>query len=633
VLFRRIAALVALAIVAPHPVASAAAVSVPTGYQALSPVRVLDTRQGNRTTPNVPVKLRIANGPEGAAALVLNVTVTSSQSAGYASVYPCGDEVPITSNVNFLADQTIANLVMVRPGVDGLVCLLTDNPAHLIADLQGWFPADAYTPDPAPKRIVDTRVKNALVPAGREVVIVNDSSADAAEVINVTVTEPQASGWLTVYPCGTSRPFTSNVNFVAGRDAANLVIARAGETSAGWQVCAAATATTHIVVDHQGRINAPAGYRAITPVRMFDSRQPIGQSTATRLVAGKTVEVSFPIVSGMPAAATTASLNVTATDATSNGFLTVYPCGGSAPTASNVNVVVGQTVPNAVVTKLGPRGTVCVYASAPMHVVIDLQGWFDGATATLGVPITPPAWERHDAGVGTRLGYMAYLPPGYASNPGRTWPTIVFLHGSGEAGAGTGADLARMLDVGLPQLLRDKQAPSQATGFIVLVPQIPDSRHDPARLRTWLTQALSQFAVDRDRLYLTGLSLGGYGVFDYLGAYGDSNEFAAMAPIAGDLSSTVSCRAWEHTPLWAFHGELDQIVDPAGAIDTINTVNTRCKPSERLRFTLYGDVGHNSYDQTYDLRGMTPGWALPEFDPYDVDLYTWLLSHTRSLYR
>jgi dienelactone hydrolase len=608
-----------------------AAPVAPVGYQAMAPVRVLDTRQVGRTVANVPITLHVPSVPDIAAAVVLNVTVTGPVAAGFASVYPCGENAPVTSNVNFRGGQTIANLVVVKPGADGLVCVSTDTPVHLIADAQGWFPVDTYFPDASPRRILDTRSNDALVIGNHEVILVSNASPDQAEVINVTVTEPQASGWLTVYPCGSNRPFASNVNFVAGQDAANLVIARAGQTAAGWQVCATATATTHVVVDHQGTIGASAGYHTVTPMRMFDSRQPIGQAAATRLVPNRAVEVSFPVASGISSTTPTASLNVTATDATSDGYLTVFPCGSSAPTASNVNVVAGQTVPNAVVAKLGPNGTVCISASAPMHVVIDLQGWFDSG----GTPGPPSAskWETHDVGNGNRMGYVAYLPPGYSSSPGRTWPTIVFLHGSGEAGTGRGTDLAHVLDVGLPQLLRDNEAPTQALGFIVLVPQIPDARHDPARLRSWLTQTLPQFAVDRDRVYLTGLSLGGIGVFAYLGAYGDKNEFAAMAPTAGDFSSTISCRAWEHTPLWAFHGELDHIVDAAGVIETINDVNIRCKPTERLRLTMYGDVGHNSYDPTYDLRGMTRGWALPDFDPYDIDLYTWMLRHVRSATR
>jgi dienelactone hydrolase len=636
---RRLAALVAITSVISVPgsaereLASAAPI---VRYQAIAPLRVLDTRSAIGTskagkTTSLLLDKTLRQVPTDAAAVTLNVTVNDPDANGFVTVFPCGTSVPATSNVNFRAGQTIANLVIVRPNAVGAICLTSSTPTHLIADLQGWFPTGTFDPDELPIRTLDTRQTNTRVRGGSETVIAEAGASDRAEVLNATVVDPADDGWLTVYPCGTKPPLASNVNFVAGHDAANLVIARPGETSGGWRVCARASTDVQLVIDHQGQVLGNVGYSGITPMRVFDSRQPIGTASAARLVANKIVEVSFPIAAGMPTTASTAVLNVTATDASAGGFVTVFPCGSPPPTASNVNLDAASTVPNAVVTKIGPRGTVCVFTSSPTHIVIDLQGWFigDGAPA----PASSAFWESHDLAANNRMGYMAYLPPGYTSNPGRTWPTIVFLHGSGEAGTGRGADLARVADVGLPRLLRDNIAPVVARGFIVLSPQIPDSRHDPARLRTWLLQTLPQFSVDRDRTYLTGLSLGGYGVFDYVGAYGDTNEFAAVAPIAGDFTGTVRCAAWERTPLWAFHGELDRIVDPGGAIDTVLTVNDRCRPVERQRITIYGDLGHNSYDPTYDLRGMANGWARPDYNPYSPDLYTWFLTHTRSAYR
>jgi predicted peptidase len=164
----------------------------------------------------------------------------------------------------------------------------------------------------------------------------------------------------------------------------------------------------------------------------------------------------------------------------------------------------------------------------------------------------------------------------------------------------------------------------------VLAPQLPDSSGSPSRLRRWLAEVLPRYAVDRDRLYLTGLSAGGFGVFDYLGAIGDANEFAAMVPIAGGYTRGIICANWRRTPLWAFHGEVDPSVNPALAIDTVETVNGQCAPTEPLKLTTYPGVGHNSYDMTYDLSGMAPGLTNPERDPYDVDIYTWMLAHLRS---
>jgi predicted esterase len=608
----------------------------PSRYQAVAPIRVLDTRSavgvakaGKATA--VVIEKALRQVPADAAAVTLNITVNEPDAAGFITVYACGASPPVTSNANFQAGQTVANLVIARPNSLGQLCVSSSSPSHLIADLQGWFPAGTFNPDDVPIRTLDTRQTRTRVRGGAEVVIATGGASDRAEVLNVTAVDPVDDGWLTVYPCGLAQPLASNVNFVAGHDAANLVIAQPGETDDGLRVCARSSIDVHLVIDHQGQILGNVGYVGISPMRVVDSREPIGVATTGRLSANTTTEVLFPMAAGMPNTAGTAVVNVTATDSTAAGFLTVFPCGTTPPTASNVNFVVANNVPNGVVTKIGPRGTICVFTSAPVHLVIDLQGWFIGEGSP---PATSAAyWESHDVSASNRMGYVAYFPPGYRSNPGRTWPTIVFLHGSGEAGTGRGADLARVTDVGLPQLLRDNVAPAVARSFIVLSPQIPDSRHDPARLRSWLQQTRPQFAIDRDRTYLTGLSLGGIGVFDYVAAYGDTNEFAAVAPTAGGFTSSIRCAAWERTPLWAFHGELDDIVDPSGAIDTVLTVNARCQPAERYRITIYGDLGHNSYDPTYDLRGMANGWARPEYNPYSPDLYTWFLTHTRSAYR
>jgi predicted peptidase len=216
------------------------------------------------------------------------------------------------------------------------------------------------------------------------------------------------------------------------------------------------------------------------------------------------------------------------------------------------------------------------------------------------------------------------------SGHGRTWPTIVFFHGSGQAGSGTGAALDSVAVNGLPRLYEVGIEPAVAAGFVVLVPQNPDTTNSPPRVRLWLDEVLPRYAVDRDRLYLTGLSQGGFGVFDYLGAYGDSNEFAAMVPIAGGFNRAIRCADWTHTPLWAFHGEADPRVNVSGSINTVGFVNANCAPSERLRVTTYPGVGHDSWDLTYGLSGMAPGLTNPARDAYDVDIYTWMLAHVRS---
>ncbi|MGZ4793089.1 MAG: carboxylesterase family protein, partial [Ilumatobacteraceae bacterium] len=511
-----------------------------------------------------------------------------------------------------------------KPGTDGQVCVVTSVAAHLVVDLQGWFPVGSYDPLPVPLRVLDTR-NDPGVKVGMKVetLLVADQS-DGAVVANVTVVDPDGPGFLTVYPCGTTPPITSNLNFTKGEVVANLTVARPGTTG----VCAITTAPAHIVVDVQGHISAGSGYTPIIPVRMADTRAPIGVPVAGRVFTGQTIELSFPVMSGIPAVVDSAVMNVTATSSLGSGFLTVFPCDQPRPLASNLNIAPGETRPNLVLSQLSAQGTICIFANAPMQVVVDLQGWFPSATPP--PPVSAPERQHVDRTTGLEMGYLAYLPAGYNSSPGRTWPTIVFLHGSGQVGTGTGASLDSVAVNGLPLLYESRTEPAAAAGFIVLVPQLPDNTNNPPRLQLWMDEVLSRYGVDRDRLYLTGLSQGGFGTFDYLEYFGNTNEFAAMVPIAGGFNRVIECAEWRNTPLWAFHGEQDPNVNVAGSIRTVGFVDANCAPTEPMRLTTYPGVGHDSWDLTYTLSGMAPGLTDPSYNPYDVDVYTWMLGHVRS---
>jgi hypothetical protein len=158
---------------------------------------------------------------------------------------------------------------------------------------------------------------------------------------------------------------------------ANAVVTSIG---LGGLVCLFTYAPAHLVVDVNGYSPVGALYNALRPARLLDTRPgsptfdgrdagagPRGAGTITQLqVTGR---------AGVPGSATTVSLNVTATEAQGPGFVTVFPCGQPVPTASNLNFVAGDTVPNAVITKLGDGGRVCLFTYAPTHLIVDVNGW------------------------------------------------------------------------------------------------------------------------------------------------------------------------------------------------------------------------------------------------------------------
>jgi autotransporter family porin len=171
-------------------------------------------------------------------------------------VFPCGTDRPWASNLNFVAGQTVSNEVLVRPGADGAVCVYTTVSTQLVVDLDATFEAEgtaSFTPFVA-GRLADTRAETKLI--GGQVLEYTALAADedtpagaTAVTLNVAVTEPEAAGFLTVYPCGSDKPWASNLNFAAGQTISNHVTATLGE---GGKVCVYSSQTTNVVIDVEG---------------------------------------------------------------------------------------------------------------------------------------------------------------------------------------------------------------------------------------------------------------------------------------------------------------------------------------------------------------------------------------------
>ena len=410
-----LAALLALAgLPALAPTAAGAATPTPgqATYVPLDPVRLLDTRDGtggfaDPVGPGGTIDLRVTDGlrvPLTATAVVLNVTATRATSATDVRVYPTpGDGfVPTVSNLNVAAGGTVANLVHVAVGEDGSVRLRNEaGRVHLLADISGYFAESSsgstYVPV-APVRLLDTRddtpvgpgeVRELDVRAARGGAASGVPSDATAVVLNVTAVAPTSTTDVRVYPTrGGAVPEVSNLNATRGRTVPNLVVVAVGD---GSRVSLRNQAgRTHLLADLAGwyvGTSDGAAFHPVDPVRLIDTRTPTPPplhpagtpaAPAFRLGPGQTVDLLVAGRGVVPAVAGAVALNVTAVGATASTDVRVYPTGpGRAPEVSNLNLVRGQTVPNAVVARVGRdgRGTVR-NNSGEISLVVDLTGWF-----------------------------------------------------------------------------------------------------------------------------------------------------------------------------------------------------------------------------------------------------------------
>jgi hypothetical protein len=275
-------------------------------FTGATPQRLIDSRDGSnnpQVSPANPVVLTIANlasqtsagasttVPSDVKAAALNVTVVNPAEAGFVTVYPCDAPRPNASNVNYAKGQIVANGVIAPVSANGQVCVYSNQPIDVIVDLAGWFRGNEFK-GAAPKRLVDTRdgtggQQGQLGASGQYGVLVVGQtltvdgasqlipSSATAVALNVTVTNPQEAGFITVYPCSAERPNASNVNYVAGDTVANNVIAPIG--SSGF-VCVYTQSTTDVIVDISGWFEGTStnGFIATNPARLVDTRDGTG---------------------------------------------------------------------------------------------------------------------------------------------------------------------------------------------------------------------------------------------------------------------------------------------------------------------------------------------------------------------
>ncbi|MCE9608133.1 MAG: dienelactone hydrolase family protein [Planctomycetia bacterium] len=204
-----------------------------------------------------------------------------------------------------------------------------------------------------------------------------------------------------------------------------------------------------------------------------------------------------------------------------------------------------------------------------------------------------------DVQVKVQMDYLLYLPKEYDKQ--KAWPVVLFLHGAGERGA----DLEMVKKHGPPKLI----AAGKDFPFIVVSPQCPKGMlWEPIELMALLDDIESKYHVDPDRVYVTGLSMGGFGSWR-LAAYKPS-RFAAIAPICGG-GETYWAKQIVQIPTWAFHGAKDTAVSLERSQQMIDALK---KVGGEPKLTIYPDAAHDSWTMTYD----------------DPKFYEWLLAQKLS---
>lgn len=314
----------------------------------------------------------------------------------------------------------------------GLVAAPTDAQALPTSTGAAAHPASAVAAPTAPgavvsltpARVMDTRngtnVRKGQVPAGGSVTLAVlgkgglPTSGVAAVLLNVTVVGAAGSGYLTVYPGGTTPPGASNLNYTAGAAVPNLVLAKLG--AGGTVGFTASSSAGDVIADVAGYVvdGTPTTAGAVVPLppaRVMDTRSGVGVRKGA-VPAGGTVALPVLGAGGVPTSGVAAVvLNVTVTNTAGGGYVTVHPDGTSTPTASNLNYAARQTIPNLVLAKVGTGGRVDVsVAGAATDVIADVAGYVLSGVATQPGALVPTAPARvldTRGGVGVRTGPVA----------------------------------------------------------------------------------------------------------------------------------------------------------------------------------------------------------------------------------
>jgi len=202
-----------------------------------------------------------------------------------------------------------------------------------------------------------------------------------------------------------------------------------------------------------------------------------------------------------------------------------------------------------------------------------------------------------------QMEYLLFLPESYAQSANQEFPLILFLHGAGERGS----DLDSVKRHGIPKIVET----NPDFPFIAVSPQCPEDSWWTSELHTingLIEEVVEKYKVDTSRIYLTGLSMGGFGTWSLASMYPE--RFAAIAPVCGGGEVRQILRSLTEMPIWTFHGQKDDVIPFSRSEEIVTALK---KHGSSIKFTIYPEAGHDSWTETYD----------------NPELYEWFLKHSR----
>ncbi|MET0464988.1 MAG: hypothetical protein ABW007_17625, partial [Chitinophagaceae bacterium] len=236
---------------------------------------------------------------------------------------------------------------------------------------------------------------------------------------------------------------------------------------------------------------------------------------------------------------------------------------------------------------------------------------------------------RNTSMISNSGGYYEYLPAGYSSDP-QLHPLIIFIHGFGQLGTGTGSELSKVLWYGLPQIIDEGRLPSSFTVNgqthrpVIISPQFKSwpTASDIQGIINFITQ---NYRINTTRIYLTGMSMGGGVTWDYAGSNAAAaGKLAAIVPVCGASSPTngaANIMSNAKLPVWATHNSGDPTVPVSNTNLYIDYINTPNPPAPAAKKTIFSSNVHDAWTQTYD-----PEWR----ENGSLNIYQWMLQYSRG---